>query len=261
MVYLKNPLLALLTVLAEVSASGNRAPTRNYNFLRTRVSRDVSSSRKLTYACSSRESGSGRYLMHPCNNRHPTTSQYYNKNTNSEDSDFFSIFMGVVVGVAALAGFFFFVDKERFDEVTKAAGCTCTCRKPRVDPDDIEDINDIDDQFVTPETAIHLQELKDEEEKPFRILRSMMFWKHAKDYDENDKYKLHEPTPIEKEVNDKIDTIWDRLHNVWLTITWRRAKSYDQTPDKYVVPGMTPSQEEIKYDSSYESNAESVPWQ
>ncbi len=91
--------------------------------------------------------------------------------------------------------------------MTKAADCTCKCRKPRVDPDDIEDINDIDDQFVTPETAIHLQELKDEEEKPFRLLRSLMFWNHAKDYDENDKYKLHEPTPIEKELNEKIETV------------------------------------------------------
>lgn len=100
--------------------------------------------------------------------------------------------------------------RQMFDKATKAANipqCECKCRKPRIDEDDMNDIHDVNDQYVTHETAIHLQELLDEEEKPYRFLRSLIFWKNTKVYDESDKYKIQETTSMEKKINQKIETV------------------------------------------------------
>lgn len=187
--------------------------------------------------------------MHPCTSTSSSVSSQSGSDSGwSESETFVNVFFGCVAGVGMLMGLLYILDRELFDK-SPCAQIKCTCTKHRIDGDYDNDL--IDEEYITQDTVEYLAEKQDEEERPKRIVRSLIssvLWR-TKEYDEADKYKLSEQPSVgdgddiataetdeqHSTIEKKIESaVWNRLEDVRLRFFWRPIESKNEN-DKYKV--------------------------
>ena len=252
-------------------------------------------SRRLSYACGSKNSGQrrllDRILLHPCESNHRQTSNIndaYKRNSSSStgSSTFVNVSLGIIAGVLSILALLYFIDRETFTEITgvrKLPGCSSRsvcCRsvpdlkrlgqKPQMSMNEEEPSPYERDAYLTEETADYLAAKRDQEvEQPRRKLKSI-FWCcfKAKTYGDGDKYHIPWTDTQEEEENapkgfgpnvNKLLVLWE---DVRLRFCWRPTRDYSNEEHVKYAIDMAPTRDSIKIAaSSYETaDAGSAPW-